>query len=74
MEDMEELREAEVNLSIPSFPLPYPIGVHNGWHLRLSVCASLFRETGAEMGFAALVRVRVNCKYSKTRNITELQS
>ena len=62
MEDMEELGEAEVNLSILSFPLPYPIGVHKGWHLRLSVCASLFRETGAEWDLRCYVCVRVNCK------------
>ena len=37
---------------VPSLPLPYPMGDRKSWHLRLSICASLFPETGAEWGFS----------------------
>ena len=33
---------------VPCFPLPSRMGGWKGWHLHLSICASFFRETGAE--------------------------
>jgi len=50
MEDMEELGEAEEDLS-SSFLSPSLPEVRKGWHLRLSVCASFFREAEAEWDF-----------------------
>jgi len=48
---MEELGEGEVDLS-SSFLSPYPMGDLKGWHLRLSVCASIFFvKLGAEWDY-----------------------
>ena len=74
MEDMGELGEAEVGLSIPSFPSPYPMGSRKGWHLRLSICASFFRETGAEWDFPAVLYMFAELILRRTGNILELGS
>ena len=50
---MEEPGEAEVDFSISSLPIPYPMRGLRIWHLCLSVYASLLREAAAEWGFPA---------------------
>jgi len=48
MEDMEEVGEAELYLSSSFPPTADAMGGVNILHLYLSVCASLFHETGAK--------------------------
>ena len=74
MEDMGELGEAEVGLSIPSFPSPHPMGSRKRWHLRLSICALFFREIGAEWDFTAVLYVFAELILRRTKNIVELGS
>jgi len=56
MEDMEELGEAEVDLSSSSFLSSLP-DVRKGWHLRLFVCTSFFLEAEAEWDFVVALFV-----------------
>ena len=65
-----------MGLSIPSFPdpYPYPMGSRKGWHLCLSICASFFRETGAEWDFPAVLYTFAELNLRRTGNILELGS